>query len=164
MKPHFPYTKSLEEAYELRVVRNDGCWGWIGTVHSSGYPLLPGRKAAHRWVLEKKLGRPTKGRSEPTRHLCGNKLCTNPEHLTIGTVSDNVRDKTKHFDGKYGNHSKWVMTQERADEVRNRREQGVSLRKLAAEFDVSVWTIRNILKGLSWNEHHSLQRTIQNKR
>jgi len=156
MKHNFPNTKSLEEAFELRVVRGKECWSWLGSVHSSGYPQLPGRILAHRWMLEKKLGRPTKGRSEPTRHTCGNKLCTNPLHLTTGTVSENIRDKTKHFEGKFGNHPCWVMTQKRADEVRKKREQGVSLRKLAAEFNCSVWTIRSIIKGLSWNEHHTL--------
>ena len=166
MKHKFPNTKSLEEAFELRVVRGEGendCWGWIGTINGSGYPELPARVGAHRWMLEKKIGRPTKGRSEPTRHICGNKLCTNPRHLSTGTVSENVNDKTQHFNGKFGSHPCWKMTQERADEVRNRREQGVSLRKLAKEFDCSVWTIRNIISHTSWNVNYRIQRAIQSR-
>jgi len=164
MKHKFPNTKSLEEAFELRVVRGEdenGCWGWIGSINGSGYPELPARVRAHRWMLEKKIGRPTKGRLEPTRHLCGNKLCTNPRHLVVGTVSENVQDKKEHFDGKFGSHPMWKMTQELAEKVRKRRKQGVSLRKLAKEFNCSVWTIRNIISHASWNVDQRISRTIQ---
>jgi hypothetical protein len=47
---------------------------------------------AHRVSLEIKLGRRLKG-SEISMHLCNNPGCIEPQHLQLGTVSENNKMK-----------------------------------------------------------------------
>lgn len=54
---------------------------------------------AHRRTFHEKHGPIPPGKQ--VRHLCGNKLCVNPEHLTIGTQSDNEKDKHHHGTARY---------------------------------------------------------------
>ena len=53
----------------------------------------------HRYVLERKLGRPIR-KGELARHRCDRRACLNPEHIEEGTYTDNMRDGKKR--GKIG--------------------------------------------------------------
>jgi hypothetical protein len=150
MKRKFPYTKSLSEAYELRVVRTDGCWGWIGYTNF-GYPMISSTKI-HRWSLEQKLGRKLNS-DEQCRHLCGNRLCTNPEHLDIGSQSDNELDKQRHFNGKFGSSSKYKLTAEDAEQIRKLRGT-LFQREIAEMFNITQMMVSRIQTGKAWNVDH----------
>lgn len=78
-----------------KVIVQDGCWGWKGTVYgSNGYSRMwTGEKAigGHRfsWLLHK--GAIPDGLL--VLHRCDNPVCTNPEHLWLGTDLDNIADR-----------------------------------------------------------------------
>ena len=140
----FPYSKTIEEAYELRVVKGEGCWGWLGYVNPGrGYAYLSSI-AMHRWVLEKKLGRPLDP-SEECRHLCGNAICTNPDHLAAGTAKENAQDKRTH--GSYR------LSEEETYGIRKLRGL-LYQREIAQMFNITQSMVSRIQKGKAWNVNH----------
>lgn len=77
------------------VVNDKGCWEctshWLD---QDGYAHIWrfGRKISlHRYVYEQEIGKIPDGFF--VMHKCDNPTCFNPEHLTVGTVLDNNRDK-----------------------------------------------------------------------
>jgi hypothetical protein len=72
----------------------NGCWNWTGSVWASGYggaPHIGVVSAAHRvsWYLHN--GKQPDGLM--VCHKCNNKKCVNPDHLYLGTGSDNALDR-----------------------------------------------------------------------
>lgn len=83
-----------------RVVdESTGCWLWIGPVDPNGYgkttydsmSISVHRLSAHIWLDYNIYIRYNK---EQVNHakICPNKHCFNPQHLYIGTQSQNVND------------------------------------------------------------------------
>jgi hypothetical protein len=91
------YQGTLEERFWKNVKKGDDCWEWNGTICGSvnkKYGVIRDdykQKKAHRVSYEIHRGVIPDG--QVVRHMCDNKLCVNPEHLQIGSVSDNNRDK-----------------------------------------------------------------------
>lgn len=86
---------TLKEGFEKFVIRNsNGCWDWKGcTPKNPGYGQFRSKMKlirAHRasWILH--FGEIPKGLQ--VLHKCDNKRCSNPEHLYLGTSSDNNKD------------------------------------------------------------------------
>jgi len=159
----FPYKLSLEESFEIRVIRSTDktdCWGWKGSISGKGYAQMPKVRMAYRWILEKKLGRKlVKG--EQCRHLCGNPRCTNPLHLEVGTQSQNERDKQLHHSGRLGSNGFHKLTMEDAMKIRSLAETMLQ-REIAKQYNITQVMVSRIITGKAWNEHHRAQRTVQN--
>mgnify|MGYP003852931727 CR=1 FL=1 len=78
------------------ILDENKCWEWKGAINylRGGYGIICHNKKtlkAHRVSYELHRGVIPDG--QVVRHMCDNKLCVNPEHLQIGSVSDNNRDK-----------------------------------------------------------------------
>src|SRR5581483_3046477 len=89
--------KPLAERFWAKVLKTDGCWLWQGApAGKGGYGQLringnePKREQAHRISLR------LAGIEIPVGmvvcHRCDNPPCVRPDHLFIGTYSDNMRD------------------------------------------------------------------------
>lgn len=86
-------------------------------------------------------------------HKCDVPACVNPEHLFLGTQSDNVADRDAKGRSNGGNspgeaHSQAKLTGAKVLDIRSRR--GESPYALAKEFGVSYAQIWNIRSGKSW--------------
>ena len=92
----------LIQSFWGRVDTSGECWLWTGEVNNKGYGVFKiyegtGREKllAHRFsaVL---AGMPAHSPADVVMHSCDTPRCVNPEHLSIGTQLDNIRDaKTK---------------------------------------------------------------------
>ena len=84
---------TLAERFEQKYVPepNSGCWLWVST-HSRGRAMIwePPMTTAARvsWQLHK--GQIPMGLQ--VLHRCDTPMCVNPEHLFLGTRSDNMWD------------------------------------------------------------------------
>ncbi len=125
-----------------RVKKTDGCWNWIGTLNSSGYGLiLVNYKTirAHRFSWELHNGKITGGLY--VLHKCDNPRCVNPDHLFLGTQSDNHADMhaKKRNNQPKGSKSGMAKLDERS--VSMIRKGGHTDSFFAKKFNVSRETI-----------------------
>ena len=84
-------------------------------------------------------------------HSCDTKLCCNPAHLAVGTVSDNNADghaKGIMPRGSRVNTSK--LTPDAVQKIRARLAAGESQRSLARAFGVDKHSIVAIRRGRAW--------------
>lgn len=87
--PPGPKLKPFDSMYEKMP---DGCWLWLGPPTKSKTPY--GRyhhSYAHRKAYELFIGPIPPGMN--VLHRCDVGICVNPEHLYLGTDTDNVRDR-----------------------------------------------------------------------
>lgn len=85
---------TIKERFLSKVEKTETCWTWkAGTFNETGYGQFWMRRRPHgAHVASYKLfvGKVPKGLM--VRHKCDNRICVNPDHLEIGTHSDNMKD------------------------------------------------------------------------
>jgi len=129
----------------------DDCWLWNRWKDKDGYGQIRrfGRKCrAHRVAYELTRGPIPKGRF--VLHSCDNPSCVNPQHLWIGTHTDNVRDmmnkgRNVYLHGERNPHSK--LTNEVVLEIRNAVGSSYSI---ARRFNISQSNISRIRARKTW--------------
>ena len=93
-----PTREHLTEYFESRVSKVDGHWLWTGGKNEKGYGVCYftgyGSLKAHRLSCHLFHGM---DRASPlyALHKCDRRDCVNPEHLYVGTQSDNLKDAYK---------------------------------------------------------------------
>lgn len=137
---------------------NSGCWLWIGSVHKDGRGRIKARGrtlTASRASYEAAYGDIQNGLH--VCHRCDNPACVNPEHLFLGTHSDNMADmkrkgRAHRFAGeRRGNgNPNAKLTPEAVTAIRTRLAAGDGARSLASEFGVHARTVMDIKTGRRW--------------
>jgi hypothetical protein len=90
--------KSLLERFEEKYIPEpmSGCWIWLGATNGvRGYGKITVKgtyQLAHRIAWRLFNGPINDGAF--CLHRCDNPLCVNPQHLSLGTHSDNMEDAT----------------------------------------------------------------------
>lgn len=152
------FSSAVVERFWKYVSKTDGCWEWTGAKDGRGYGGLKVNKKmvkAHRlsWTIHN-------GDISDDLfccHHCDNPACVRPEHLFVGTHSDNMRDMsvkgrttrtTRHRPiGIVNGRAK--LTPIEVAEIRSRKDGNL---RLSAEFRISVSQIKRIRSNERWHD------------
>lgn len=149
----------MTEAYfRARVTVSDsGCWEWAMSRFRSGYGQLHIKEGgknrsclAHRIAYETMKGPIPEGLF--VMHGCDNPCCVNPDHLSIGTATENMRDMVRRGRAPFGDKNgarKYPEKMQRGDAHYTRR-QPESVRRGSQHHNVKLNedTVREIKRRL----------------
>lgn len=122
------------------------CWTWRGhTVN--GYGRFRGERA-HRYAYRLHKGEIPDGLM--LRHLCGNKLCVNPDHLEPGTMAENAADGIRLGETLRGSRNGRSKLSEADARYIVENPDGLTGAQLARKFSVSRATVSLIQSGKRW--------------
>jgi hypothetical protein len=138
-----------------RIHKTDTCWLWTGHLNAKGYGVIAYKGKsflAHRlsWILEH--GDIDKGQF--ACHRCDNPACVNPAHLFLSDQKGNMADmvakgRSPKMKGTMNGRAK--LTPEKAAKLRARYAAGgIGLRRLAADFGISLTQTSRVVKGSHW--------------
>lgn len=96
--------KELFENFYSKIKFNESnwCWEWLGSLNTGGYGQFSFQNKT--WKSHKISYMLFKGfipNDKVIDHLCGNRLCCNPEHLELVTISENLKRRGKYTRCKY---------------------------------------------------------------
>jgi hypothetical protein len=141
--------RPLKERFDEKVFKPedpDACWVWTACRKADGYGRIgagPGRDIllAHRaaWMCY----RGDIPADLLVLHKCNNGAggCVNPDHLYVGTYSDNARDRVR-----AGNNAKQKLTVTDVTVIKARLAEGHLGKDIALDYGVSRTAISRINK------------------
>lgn len=159
----------------LRNIKKNsmGCWEWKKSVRKDGY-------ASSRWsgsstIYVHRLSYLTFKGTIPEKilvcHHCDNRKCVNPDHLFLGTHSDNFQDadkkgrnqplRDKHPLGS--NHGNAKLTESDIPHIIQALKDGTSHEELSQKYGVSKAVISEIRNGKLW-KHITKGETFKGKK
>ena len=147
----------VPEKFWARVTKSDGCWLWQGPVDRWGYGRTSNR-LAHRIAWELSTGE-SPG-SLFVCHHCDTPACVRPEHLFLGTHSDNMRDKMSKGRGRgmfprgMNNageaHKRAKLTDDAVRRIRGMYRAGVACKDIAPLFGIAPNTAYQVAVRRKW--------------
>ena len=147
-----------------KVKKTNYCWFWFGRKTNTGYGSIrftnkkktgPKSTQAHRisWIFF----RGPIPANMFVLHKCDIRNCVNPEHLFLGTHTDNMRDKWDKGRGfhpnKKGTHNFYCakFTKEEAIQIRElRTNKNMKITDIMKQFPASESTIGAIIRKESY--------------
>jgi hypothetical protein len=141
------------DRFHSKIDKTDSCWLWRGTVTRYGYGhfcVHHGKTVrAHRLMVELTTGQPIPSGLEVC-HSCDVRNCVNPDHLFLGTRTDNMRDaqaKGRLATGERRSH----LTADQVREIRSSWPE-VGQYELARRFAIPQSAISRIIHRETWKE------------
>jgi HNH endonuclease len=144
-------TEKLSQKFWKHVNKTEGCWLWKGghKIRGYGYLLIrtPRWIGAHRYSYLLHHGEIPKGLV--VMHKCDNPTCVHPEHLTVGTQDENIKDMIKK--GRQNYYGRRKLTLDQMEAIRKEYVPGkVTHQMLADKYGVCRANISYIIHGKSW--------------
>jgi hypothetical protein len=146
---------SAEARFWSRVDTSGECWVWTGPKNPLGYGVaghkkVPGRdRLTHRFAWQM-----TNGPIPPglyVLHHCDNPPCVNPDHLWLGTIADNNRDRNiKGRDARGEGNANAKLTVMDVQNIRAAHSQGVGLNAISRTFGISPAQAHRVTSRRSW--------------
>lgn len=125
----------------------NGCLNWTRGVNLYGYGHFKYSQkivAAHRvsWEIYNQRTIPD---GIYILHSCDNPSCINPEHLSLGTHADNMREKSER-----GRHPLTTFTRDEVIKIRQIAANDISHSEIARQLGVGTTTINAIANRKTW--------------
>lgn len=158
---------SVDHAFESKIHKPSSgssmtCWTWRGLLASNGYGIFPTKQRspdgqsisrnviAHRKSFEIHCGPIPDGMS--VLHRCDTPACVRPDHLFLGTQTDNMRDcavkgRVRHQDHKGEGNNRARLTEQQVREVRS---DGRQPDQVAAKYGITIGHVHQIRRRRSW--------------
>jgi hypothetical protein len=131
----------------------NACWLWQGARGKRGYGNVKWRGKywyAHRLSYFLEYGPIPEGKV--VAHVCDTPLCVNPQHLFLGTHSENMNDMARKHRGKWDTHPELTkITRADAYAMREAYTAGLASQKeLQKQYGLSQSHTSAILNGIRW--------------
>lgn len=148
------------DRFWFKVQKTDECWLWIGGQRKNsrgnsnyGTFCLNGKdRYAHR--ISYLIAYGNLPSELDVLHHCDNTLCVRPDHLWLGTHTDNMRDmfsKGRRINPQGEKNGLAKLTETDVIEIRKRYAiGGISLKALALEFEVNTALVHRIVHRQIW--------------
>ena len=141
----------------LRKVHFDhsGCWLWTagkrGSLNYGGFTLDGRESLAHRVSWRIFRGKVPEGAH--VLHRCDIPNCCRPDHLFLGTHSDNMRDMTRKGRSPAGEaNGNARLTESMVREIRRQYSSGTHTYKtLGSLFGIPMRTVQGVVTRRKWN-------------
>jgi len=146
-----------EERFWAKVNKTDACWEWTAASQPKGYGRFKvnGRLVgAHRFSYELHYGPIPEGLW--VLHRCDNPKCVNPEHLFLGTRSDNMfdcarKDRLAVHNAPLGErHPRAKLMNKDILDIRQSYREGCIQKELALGYGVSRQLISQVVTRRIW--------------
>lgn len=145
-----------DRLYDKIFYSPDGCWYWTGATTDKSYGnigLNRGGKChhapAHRISYLIHKGEIPAGLF--IRHSCDNRLCVNPDHLSVGTHKQNMEDMANRNRSQHGmNMHSSKLTNIQVVVIHEARAAGFSGSSISRYFKISQGNINEIISGRKW--------------
>lgn len=150
-----PERRPLTDRFWSKVEKTDTCWNWTAAKMRDGRGVVSidhtGQKgSAPRVSWELHFGPIPDGIW--VLHRCDNPRCVRPDHLFLGTASDNNKDSVRKgrrriSSTKGEKNPRAKLTVENILYIRN---SNIGARVLAKEYGVALGTIYHVRNGYTW--------------
>lgn len=144
---------TLDELMSNTVTRSNGCIEWTKSTARNGYGMLRRNGRAHT-VSRLVMHLTAEFDLNDSRHIlhrCDNPPCINPDHLFIGTASDNAADKVKKDRHNRGERTwKTVLTPADVIRIRELSASGISNLSMAKDYGVTTSAIYAVVNRINW--------------
>lgn len=160
LHPAFIVTESLKQRFFAKTIEaSSGCMIWTGAVQRHSYGAFKiGHEKIDAHVASWRIangGQPVP-LGQLVMHKCDCRMCVNPEHLKLGTVSQNMLDAHKDgrgedFKSQGEQHYNAKLTEEIVKMLRvEYAAGGISGRKLAEKYGFTYSCVKSVLQRKSW--------------
>jgi len=124
------------------------CWNWTYALNQKGYGILSREgsvRSAHRVAYELANSEAIPKGFE-VRHKCDNRKCCNPNHLELGTHTENMRDMSSRGRGRIQ-----ILTIDDAIKVREMYFNNMMTQaEIGKIYGVHKSTISSVVRGENW--------------
>lgn len=156
-----PHLANIQKMFDDRVSPepNSGCWLWTGNLCSKkrgAYGIFTHSPAGLKIVRASRLAwRLLRGEDPGDLHVlhsCDNPSCVNPDHLFLGTNTENHADKVRK--GRQYKGARHYQAKFSEDQIRAIRADPRGVNAIAKGYGVSHATISEIRSRKLWKSVH----------
>lgn len=150
------YAESVrKKIIEGIIISSNGCWEWQRSLNTSGYAQIVAFGKPHLGHrLSYRMFKSEFKNEICVLHKCDNAKCLNPDHLFLGTISDNNLDmltKGRKYVAKGSKSAKAKLNESQVLEIRKMHESGqYGCYRLSKIYNVGSRAIWSIVNRRTW--------------